>query len=360
MKHNSVFLATLAILGFGVVLDGCEVNPFFPPDTIKSTTSSSGTGGSGQSSGNSSSSGGCTCSDDSNACTDDAVGACPNGDPAACHTPKAIGASCPTGVCDDKGACVDCLNCTDAACSDRCNGLDCTAGTDCKSGFCSQTKCCNEDCQGPCRACDGPVAGTCTRKPVGLQLSGCDAGKVCDNMGACVAQTKAALGALCTTNADCQSGLCRRQYCQSKIDEPCSDHLECETSLCDATTKTCKSCTGAGAGMCPMGSTCDAATGYCQVFLGQPADTNAECASGTVIQFLCSLPTGAACTAHHDCVGRNCDNGKCSVQCTTAADCADGGPCSANGVCGMVAGNYCVINEHCKSGMCGGFPRKCL
>ena len=99
--------------------------------------------------------------------------------------------------------------------------------------------------------------------------------------------------------------------------------------------------------------------GRCQVFLGQPAGTAAECAQGTLVQFLCSLGMGEACTGHHECVSRNCSNGVCTPQCSNPGQCLEGGPCSGNGVCGMLAGNYCMITEHCKSGVCTGFPRKC-
>lgn len=304
--------------------------------------------------------GGCVCTSDQDDCTTDVVGMCPNGDPAACHTTAPLGTACPAGRCNDMGACVDCLACADAACLDRCNGLMCAAAADCKSGNCEQSTCCNAACAGPCRACNRTgTEGACTRLPLGLQVPGCTGAMICANDGTCIAQTKAALGALCNVSADCQSGLCRREYCQSPVGEPCIEDLECGTSLCDPTTKTCKSCTGAGAGVCPAGSMCDAGTGFCKVPLGQPAATTAECLAGTVIQFLCSLPSGAACKAHNECVGRNCVGGICTPQCSNAGQCADGGPCSPNGVCGMVAGTYCAINEQCKSGNCSGFPRRC-
>lgn len=303
--------------------------------------------------------GGCVCTDDQNVCTDDLAGACPNGDPAACHSIK-FAAVCPAGRCDDQGTCVDCLECADAACVDRCNGFTCAATADCKSGHCEDATCCNAACPGPCRACNRTgTQGACTRMPLGLQVPGCDANMICANDGTCMAKTKAPLGALCNVSGDCQSGLCRREYCQSPVGEPCVEDLECGTSLCDPTTHTCKSCTGAGAGNCPAGSVCDMATGFCKVPLGQPASTNSECLAGTVIQILCALPSGAACKAHNECIGRNCVGGICTPQCSNAGQCANGGPCSANGVCGMVAGNYCVINEHCKSGNCSGFPRRC-
>jgi hypothetical protein len=391
MKNN-VFFIGMSVIVLGAIANGCEVNPFSPPDKAKpptetssssnassgggsgggassssgepssSSSSSSGMGGtggmgSGGSAGSGGAGGGCVCTDDNNACTTDVSGNCPNGDPMACHAVN-FAASCPTGVCNDKAECVDCLACAEAACVDRCNGIGCGMPTECKSGKCEQATCCNATCTGPCRACDRPgVQGSCTRMANGLQVPGCNMNMVCDNAGACVAQTKAALGALCTTNNDCQSNVCRREYCQSAVGQPCVENLECDSNLCDPTTKTCKGCTDNA--MCPAGATCDTVAQRCQVFLGQPASNTAECSKGTLVQFLCALPVGAACNNHYECIGRNCMGGVCTQQCATAAECMNGGPCNA-GVCGMDAGNYCMINAQCKSGMCGGFPRKCL
>lgn len=371
MKQK-LFMATMAAIILGTAINGCEVNPLSPPDQAKPSTeassSSSGSvsssgggmaGAGGMGVGGGGAGGGCVCTDDNNVCTNDVAGSCPNGDPAACHT-IAFAAECPAGRCNDKGECVDCLACDDAACVDRCNGLSCAAPGDCKSGNCEQSTCCNAACPGPCQACDKPgLAGTCTRAPNGLQVPGCTGNMLCGSDGTCMMQTKAALGALCTTSMQCQSGLCRREYCQSMVGEPCSEDLECDTNLCDPVTKTCKSCTGADAGTCPAGMGCIMASGRCQVGLGQPAQTTEECAMGTVQQFLCALPAGEACNGHHECVSRNCSNGTCTPQCSMAAQCIEGGPCSPNGVCGMVAGNYCMVAEQCKSGNCSGFPRRC-
>jgi len=401
MKHNLFLLGISAVI-LGAAASGCEVNPFSPPDKAKpATESSSSSSGGGMASSSSSSSGGgsnssssvsssgggmagsggaagsggmggsggtagsgggggagggCVCTDDNNACTTDVMGNCPNGDPMACHAVN-FAAMCPMGVCNDKAECVDCLACADAACIDRCNGLACGMPTQCKSGNCEQATCCNAACAGPCKACNRQgVEGTCTRMPNGLQVPGCNTNMLCDNAGACVAQTKAALGALCTNNSDCQSNVCRREYCQSPVGQPCVDHLECDSNLCDPLTKMCKGCTADA--MCPAGAKCDTVAQRCQVFLGQPASVSSECATGSLVQFLCALPVGAACNAHYECIGRNCANGTCSAQCANAAECLNGGPCNA-GVCGMDAGNYCIINAQCKSGVCGGFPRKC-
>ncbi len=386
-------LMAAALFGVVVGAHGCSLNPFADisfeeaqRELAGPSSSSSGAGGNGgmggvagtggtAGTGGSGGMGGtggmvepCMCADDSNECTTDVTGACPDADPAKCHTVM-LGAGCTipnggAGHCNPDGTCLDCMACSDALCVERCNGYACTVPTNCKSGNCENGTCCNVTCAGSCRTCNWPeLPGTCTRYPNGLQVPGCNNpapnAEMCDNNGGCASSDRAPLGALCSPNSGCQSGLCRGETCRSPVGEPCVDHLECGTNLCDPTTKTCKSCTGAGAGTCTAGSSCDMATGNCKVFLGQPAGSDAECASGTVIQFLCSLPVGAACTAHHDCIFRNCVNGVCMNGCSTASQCADGGPCSANGVCGMVAGKYCIVNEHCKSGKCTGFPRRC-
>jgi len=374
------FCMSMGILGSIFVADGCTINPFSPPELEPPRASSvarvwvgalGGAGGAGArgAAGGSSGMGGtggivevCMCAADLNGCTDDLMGECPGGKQEACH-PVNLGAACPEGYCNPDGVCRDCMACADDACVDRCNGVECTKNTICKSEQCQNGRCCNSDCVGACRVCDWPgKEGTCTRYPNGSHIQGCSCSVICNIAGDCVNQTKAALGALCTASNDCQSGVCRAEYCRSAVDEPCVDDMECTTNLCDPVTKTCKLCTGANPASCPMGSECMMQVGWCKALPGQPAQDQNECIMGTSrYGFLCGRPIGASCTEHLECIYRNCSpDGKCTGPCDAPGNtCFGGTSCNAGGTCLLKAGSYCIQDYECQTNMCTGFPRRC-
>lgn len=305
------------------------------------------------------------CAPDTNECTTDVTGECPDGGAEACHT-VTPGAACQVpnagaGYCNPDGVCRDCMQCSEASCENRCNGQICATTNDCKSGYCQESTCCNNECVGPCRVCNWPdIPGTCTRYPNGMQPVGCVGGMICDTQGECVGRVKAALGMTCSGNNVCHSGVCRAQMCRSVIGEPCVDHAECTSNFCDPNTKTCKLCTDSMVGPCPSGTKC-LATGWCEALPGQPADSGAECVPGAdAYNYLCGFPVGASCTAHEQCIYRHCSpvTGKCLDHCN-AVSCANGFACDPTGSCRLKSGSYCVNEWQCQSQKCTGFPRRC-
>jgi hypothetical protein len=199
--------------------------------------------------------------DDGNECTDDT---CKNGVPS--NAPK-VGAKCGTkGVCNAKGACVECLNISDGQCggtTPTCINNTCSAATcqDMQQDF-SET---DEDCGGD--AC-GP----------------CDAGK------------------LCNTGSDCKSKVC-------DLPAPNAPEKQCLIAICSDGVKngseTDVDCGGSG---CPAANKC-AATKHCAL----PGD----CQSGVCQSGVCQKPACNDGVKNGMEVGIDCGGGApgCAVKC---------------------------------------------
>lgn len=372
--HVAGLLVALGSIGTLVVGYGCAFNPLSPPDfderpgAGKNDAMSSSAGGAGGQGGLAGQGGvggmSCVCPDDNNECTIATEANCPNGDVNACSQSIAFGAKCSNGGCNEQGECVSCLMCDSPECFARCEKMACNDDGQCAKEFCEQNTCCNEECAGPCKACNRPgTEGICTPLPKSLQVEGCKAaGQACDGLGQCGALAKAPLGALCNFGTDCASGACKSDTCRSQNGQPCVEDLECFSNRCDPVTKTCKSCNEPGI-LCPLGTECVTQNGACQVLLGQPSSTNAECGAGEVFNFLCSLPPGAPCESHSDCESRNCSEMKkctplCSPQGMPPVLCIADTACF-NGACKLLLESYCVVNSQCESNNCSGFPRRC-
>lgn len=382
---NRYLVTSLVATAAGALLvfaaHGCAIGPFGDytyeeaQEILTGATSSSGglggsggVGGSGGSGGSS-----CTCGPaDSNPCTDDLTGACPNGDESACHPALATGMPCDSGgqpgTCDADGMCVGCSECADPGCKNRCVGQKCEpAGDDCANGNCVDGYCCDSACDGPCNACNR-VPGSCQPLPVGItsDVAGeCMGGQVCGNTGTCITPQNAKLGALCNSDAACQSGKCVGQLCVSLNAQPCVEHLECGSRLCDPMTNKCIACTVNSD--CPNNVTCTA--GVCAAQLGQPATMTAECEPPGVVAegLMCTVAVDAMCMSDAECIWHDCDlapNGKCAIACTIDASCPAGTTCNKNkGWCLLPPGSYCVVDDQCQGAMgvgkCAGFPRRC-
>lgn len=136
--------------------------------------------------------------------------------PTSCEggEPTCVATSCPSGICDETGACAP-------------SGAEgaCTTGEECLSGVCTEALVCEHGGAGdPCR--EGPdcasdvcaVDGTCTDPGAGGAGSTCTSGtaclsRACQEDGTCA---PGAQGAACREDADCQTDLslyCTEGYC---------------------------------------------------------------------------------------------------------------------------------------------------
>jgi hypothetical protein len=98
---------------------------------------------------------------------------------------------------------------------------------------------------------------------------------------------------------------------------------------------------------CGTDGTCQGATNAC--------DKDSDCASGSLC--IAGPSGGGMCTpAANQCfdqsqcgANENCVNGKCTLSCTTSADCRDGYTCdTTHGIC-TVPGQTCTITNDCGS-----------
>ena len=328
-----------------------------------------GTNGGGVWTGSTSSTGrstGCTCTADANDCTDDVTGPCPGADESSCHTPAVTKPCTDTtgnpGFCDAAGVCTPCNECADASCTHRCVGQQCGVNGDCANGKCVDGFCCDTDCTGACNACSR-VPGICQPLPVGM-AGECPAGQLCGNTGTCKPTPLKALGELTNNCTACESGTCIAQICVSPNGQPCVEHLECASRLCDPMSHKCAACV---VGTCPDMGTC-LLNNTCQALPGQPATSSADCQlpGMTPDGLTCTLPVGQACTDHFECAYHDCEgapNGVCAAPCMVDAECPMGMTCNTQGLCRLPPGTLCVTNEQCQGpvnvGTCSGFPRRC-
>lgn len=145
---------------------------------------------------------------------------------------------CPTGACSGSATCqFD-------------NGVACVNNADCLSNDCVDGVCCNEVCDGPCRACSaakkgGGTDGTCDFIAVDTDPDNECAMGHCDGTGVC--SVLAANGTSCNVDSECQSNACASGVC---CNNACSNACyACDVPGMEGTcTLTCtpSSCTSLG------------------------------------------------------------------------------------------------------------------
>ncbi len=198
------------------------------------------------------------------------------------------------------------------------------AGTSCRAaaGPCDLA----ESCDGSSPACPADLvasAGTTCRPAVGA----CDAAESCDGAGAaCPADAMASAGTLCRAAA----GACDAAESCTGTGATCpADLLALAGTVCRAATGACdvaESCDGSAAA-CPADAlaassvVCRAASSACDAE-ETCTGTDAACPSDA------TLPDGAECDDALACSDGVCAGGSCT---SSALDCDDGDPCTADG-----------------------------
>jgi hypothetical protein len=228
-----------------------------------------------------------TCDDGNNAgndgCTQCVVDECYTctaeaGQLSTCTFAAAATACQGTKVCNDSGACVECVDatqcgggfcyqnachkcddgtkngdetdvdCGGANCGDCADGKACGVGDDCTSTFCADSVCCAEACDGECVSCNiAGSEGVCdfvakytTDNSDGMGGT-CDGTKVCNGSGGC----SGAVGEPCTGPTQCASAKCGdpdadgMKTCVKSAGEPCTMNGECQSNVCDPGTMMC-------------------------------------------------------------------------------------------------------------------------
>jgi len=117
-------------------------------------------------------------------------------------------------------------------------GATCGNNAQCQSLSCIDGVCCDNACNGVCRACNLPGhIGTCYNRPAGTDPDGdCKVtGFSCGGNGACVWNGVKALGDACLQAAECSSGSCKDGVCcNTACNGPCES---CMGGTCQPVTK---------------------------------------------------------------------------------------------------------------------------
>ena len=217
-------------------------------------------------------------------------------------------------------------------------GLSCIHGLDCHSLECVDGVCCENACNGDCMWCAHPDSlGRC--KPA---LQGTNLRNQCTDEGPCGTTGKCdGISSVC---AKYDSGTqCEPQSCQedastyvSQLSLPwtCNSSHNCRSNgtvscngyRCNGANNCYTSCTvQTSTQRCDKEHTC--VGNICQLKLGKPCESNADCASGSC----CGIPGSKVCTdtqnSKYHCggcdqtcqdrntVSNNCVNGECSPYC---------------------------------------------
>lgn len=343
---------------------------------------------------------------------------------------QCLGGLCTNGVC--VGGCLTNADCgAGAYCSNyRCypyqnkpDGSVCSQSSECASQFCfngfCRTTCipsfpvCPSGtfCQ-PNTAVPG-VGGVCL--PTGGQLPNgaacqfdsqcisnfcnngicgysCNAGYICPPgttcntaSGRCQFGGNLPLGASCSSNVQCQSGLCWFGICTAR----CTFDSQCPQGyFCDPTTGTCTCATKPNGFPCTSSPQCQSGlclNGVCTRRCVRSSDCNFNqvCDNGVCVNGQCGsqnacpigyncvsnrcvfagLPDGSPCNQNSQCCSNLCVNWRCQKRCVMTTDCPAGYCCNpVSGLCEWLRkplGAVCSFDSECLSGFCDPVTRLC-
>lgn len=271
-----------------------------------------------------------------------------------CVAQSCVGSTLHTAdLCDGSGTCVDsgtqacagfytCLNSTTcrASCTDNahcvsgyyCNasnqcapvsppGTPCVFDSECGTNMCRDGYCCNNDCSGPCRACNVPgYQGTCTSHATNTDPENdCSLCQVCNGSGSCVNvpigqdplnQCPTEPQSSCGLRGDCSGGGTCAYY---------SSGVPCVSQSCSGSTLY-------------LTDTCSG-SGQCMDNGSQACPNNFTCLDGTSCRTSCSSDS-------HCVSGYYCGGGVCQPKKTTGNTCGSGNEC----VTGYCVDGYCCNN----------------
>ncbi|EPQ28013.1 uncharacterized protein PFL1_04340 [Pseudozyma flocculosa PF-1] len=289
---------------------------------------------------------------------------------------------------------------TTAAPSRQPIGSDCSGNSDCQSSSCVSNKCVPRPGQGwlggfcnlssQCGTSQHCFNNKCRdKKDYGASCTvddTCRSGRCSPLLRRCIPQAgaNAWVGAFCSNNSQCATGLCTDNACADKRQpgDDCSADVNCQSNRCDPAAKKCVPQSD-GSGW--IGSFCTAndqcSNGLCssnacsaKVQLGEACANDEGCASGRCSPQLkrCIPPAGSFsgyvgvfCTNDSQCANRLCLDNACSDKaqlggaCTEDTGCASG-RCSpqlkrcipqAGSFSGYV-GAFCTNNSQCVNNLC--------
>ncbi len=230
------------------------------------------------------------------------AGQCVDAGSISCSPYKCSGTTTCKTTCIDDNDCFTGHYCTGGFCvAKKTNGSTCTAANQCSSGYCVDGYCCNNACNGACRACNvSGQLGTCTNHGSGLDPEAeCGLCKTCNGSGACANaaegtdpknQCAPTAPSTCGLDGECNGkGACRHwaggTVC---LAQSCAGDVLAPTDYCD------------GAGTCIGSSSSCSTLGWSDAGGSQWVCGNTEPCSGLVsypqAQQICSTRGGRLCT----------------------------------------------------------------
>lgn len=282
------------------------------------------------------------------------------------------------------------------------NGDPCSTATECASGSCSDGRCCDATCDGPCDACSiaagASLDGKCAILPPGTQGSPLCAPLTCNgssaNCSACTTDAQCPTNDFCNAAGNCEKRRDQGTACDVRAGADCIDAGcrvcatgPCQTGeCCDRVCSQSEVCAAVSKVSGPDGTCGEAKT----AIAGSPCATGTTCTSGicsrdgVCCSTECNLATlactaankvsgpdgtcgeakiavsGAACSTGTTCTSNVCsrDGVCCSTECSLPAlACAAANKASGpDGTCGeaktAVAGFACTADSTCTSGHC--------
>ncbi len=262
------------------------------------------------------------------------------------------------------------------------NGRLCFYDRSCQSGLCTNNYCsssytlalgasCQKDLQCSSAKCD-PSTLKCVNVPLG---SSCTDDRQC-SQGSCLADSSGTkkctllpLGSQCTLDISCTSHKCAIDYtgiqrCVPSLNlgATCSSDNQCISGLCLSNIcsasrivvngQTCQKNEQCVSGIC--------SSGYCKSCATSDQCSSRLCSSGVCL--LQNLANGQTCKIDSQCQSLFCLSGKCSTVASLpdGTSCVDSRQCSSqyctSGKCAvktsLSVGSSCTYNGQCFSGLC--------
>lgn len=247
----------------------------------------------------------------------DGKGGCIASIPVDCAPAKCVGGLCAT-PCSLDTDCLDSAYCAVGVCTPKkALAVACAKDSECTSQACVDGVCCESVCAGVCERCEA-TSGKCVAVAAGEDPDEeCATGDECGNTGACDGARACELvapGQPCGTDSCVGAAAVSLQRCDGF--GTCTTNAEscgkfaCRNGACLTQCMTNDDCS--------PGDVCNAESGIC-------ASSSGKCSDD--VTFIANDGTVQRCEPFA------CASDGCLTLCKSAADCAPGNKCSADGSC---------------------------